>query len=237
MRLENQNNKIELFKQAFINKEFSGIIVTEDIFIKALNKCAGDKRFKYKIGKAHPNEEIIEKYVDFDDMVRAINSANNLQVKKPDTSVKFDDVRNMDLSLDNWETYTEQERKFARQALCAYNDYYDLDAPNDRTGIYDVIDLEVRMQTIRLFIRLSKKKDEIAEYDNKLKELRQQWSKALDDLNLKKKQRDSKKDKPTDTTVTDYVNAIKSLDEMQKEVEQKQLEIQQKKAERRKRNK
>lgn len=235
--MENQNNKIELFKQAFINKEFSGIIVTEDIFIKALNKCAGDKRFKYKIGKAHPNEEIIEKYVDFDDMVRAINSAANLQVKKPDTSVKFDDVRNMDLSLSNWDTYQEAEKKFAQERLCAYQEFYSLDAPNDILGIYDVIDLEVRMQAIRLYIRLSKKKDEITEYDNKLKELRQQWSKTLEDLNLKKKQRDSKKEKTVDTTATDHMNAIKSLDEMQEEAKQKQLEIQQKKTERRKRNK
>ena len=216
--------------------EVNGITITEEILEKAINKCIGDRRTRKSVTKKDTDEEIIETLINEQDVMNAISSAVNLKVKKPDTSVKFDEVRNMDLSLDNWETYTPEERKFAQLTLCAYNDYYDLNAPNDRTGIYDVIDLEVRMQTIRLFIRLCKKKDEIAEYDAKLKELRVQWSKALDDLNLKKKQRDNTKEKPKDTS-DEHQNAIKSLDAMQAEAAKRKLEVKKKKEEKFKLNK
>lgn len=232
-----QYYEVETYED-LIGTTVNGIYVTEAILERAKNKCVGDKRRKKSLDIA-PDESfaaVLTLHVQRDDVIHAIASANNLKVKQPDMSVKFDDVRDMDLSLDNWETYRPEEKKFAQCQLSAYNDYYDLDAPNDKTGIYDVIDLEVRMQTIRLYIRLSKKKDEILEYDKQLKELRLQWSKALDDLALKKKQRDVAKPKLIDTS-NDLSEAIKSLDEMQAEAEQRKLEIQKKKLEKNKHKK
>jgi hypothetical protein len=217
-------------------------IITDSLLNLAENKLASKRRQGF-IKEKNPdqrltNRAILEKHVTAEDIIRNIPSVAGLNKRNNDRAngelpdrekeVKFDDIRNMDLSLENWETYTPEERKFAQGLLSAYNDYYDLNAPNDKTGIYDVIDLEVRMQTIRLFIRVTKKKDESAEYDAKLKELRVQWSKALDDLNLKKKQRDVAKPKPTDTT-NDIGNAIKSLDEMQAETAQRKATITKKK--------
>lgn len=219
-------DKIDVFRQLFLNQEINGRLVDEDIFNKALRKCIGDKRLSRRVKKNVPDEEVIDRFVEIEHMESAINSALNLRPKPVNPAVKFDDVRNMDLSLQNWSTYQEAERKFAQERLNAYQEFYALEAPNDILGIYDVIDLEVRMQVIRLYIRLSKKKDEIAEYDEKLKELRQQWSKALEDLNLKKKQRDNlKKPKEDKSLISDQLNALdKSIDELKQDVELEELE-------------
>lgn len=229
-------SKIEILRKQFLNQEINGHLIDEDIFNKALNKCIGDKRISQKVFKYVKDEEVVEQHVEAEHVEKAINSAFNLRNRQNSNNVKFDDVRNMDLSLSNWDTYQPAEQKFAQERLCAYQEFYSLDAPNDILGIYDVIDLEVRMQTIRLYIRLTKKKDDIIDYDKQLKELRLQWSKTLEDLNLKKKQRDSKKEIPKDTS-NDLSNAIKSLDEMQAEIAKKKQEIQKKKEEKRRSNK
>jgi hypothetical protein len=226
------------------------IIVTKELICKAVRKLVGYRRNSYKdqLSRKATAHEVIEhidpktgqNIITEQDVLNNIPGVTGLKIggnKPKEIEVKFDDVRNMDLSLSNWDTYQPAEKDFAQERLHSYQEFYSLDAPNDILGIYDVIDLEVRMQTIRLFIRLSKKKDEIAEYDIKLKELRQQWSKTLEDLNLKKKQRDTAKTKTVDNTSEEYINIIKSVDEMQAEIEKRKLEIQNKKQLKRKRNK
>jgi len=211
------------------------IEVTEDILIRALNKCIGDKKRRkdLEITEDTTNLDILEMYVTEDDVYGAINSAANLRKRSPDTSVKFDEVRSMDLSFNNWDSYHDGEKEFALERLRDYQEYYSLEAPNDRFGIYDVIDIEVRMQTIRLFLRMARPKDpSIEENEMKLARLRQQWSKALDDLNLKRKQRGNKTQPDEDANT--HTNTIKELDEMEAEVKRKQEEILRKKAERRK---
>lgn len=211
------------------------IEVTEDILIRALKKCIGDKKRRkdLDITEETTNSDILNLYVTEDDIYNAINSAANLRKRTIDTSVKFDEVRSMDLSFDNWKSYHDGEKQFALERLQEYQDFYSLEAPNDKFGIYDVIDIEVRMQTIRLFLRMARPKDpSIEENEMKLTRLRQQWSKALDDLNLKKKQRDVAKNTPKETADT-YINAIKELDEMEAEERIRQKEILKKKAEKR----
>lgn len=224
-----KENKIELFRQAFINKEICGVIVTEDIFTKALNKCVGDKRYKYKFSKSYPKEDIIEKYVDFDDVIRAINSAANLQTKKPVNSVKFDDVRNMSLRLDNLEGYTEAEKKFVQQRLCELSGEFDLEKSTDKFLAYRVVLCELKIMQLETLIVMNPKLAKEVQAQAQIDLLDRQYKIFCESLNALKRQRDNTKgkQKESQTNLADIINKLdKSIPELEAEVaKERQQEI------------
>lgn len=224
-----KENKIELFRQAFINKEICGVIVTEDIFTKALNKCVGDKRHKYKLSKSYPKEDIIEKYVDFDDVIRAINSAANLQTKKPENNVKFDDVRNMSLGLDNLEGYTEAEKKFVQQRLYELSGEFDLEKSTDKFLAYRVVLCELKIMQLETLIVMNPKLAKEVQAQAQIDLLDRQYKIFCESLNALKRQRDNTKgkQKESQTNLTDIINKLdKSIPELEAEVaKERQQEI------------
>ena len=224
-----KENKIELFRQAFINKEICGVIVTEDIFTKALNKCVGDKRYKYKLSKSYPKEDIIEKYVDFDDVIRAINSAANLQTKKPVNNVKFDDVRNMSLRLDNLEGYTKAEKKFVQQRLCELSGEFDLEKSTDKFLAYRVVLCELKIMQLETLIVMNPKLAKEVQAQAQIDLLDRQYKIFCESLNALKRQRDNTKgkQKESQTNLADIINKLdKSIPELEAEVaKERQQEI------------
>jgi hypothetical protein len=215
-------SKVKTFDH-LVGKEIRGRIVDYDILQKAIGKCVSDKRnshrddFEGEVSDAF----IIQEFVEEDDVIRAISSAMNLKPKQASTEIKFDDVRNMSLGLDNLEGYTDAEREFVQSRLNVYKSFYfgdNLVAPNDEFQILDLINMELDIMQLNTFIRMNKKCEE---EKKALKEVRLQYSKAQQDLNLKKQQRDNTKEKPKDTNI-DLTTAINQLD---KSVSDMQLEV------------
>jgi len=225
-----------------VGTTINGIVVTERILESAKSKCIGDKRRKKSL-EIPPDESdaaVLALHVQRDDLINAIASVANLKEKKPDTSIKFDDVRNMDLGLDNLEGYTNAERDFVQQRLCVYKSFYFGDsllvAPNDEFQILDLINMELDIMQLNTFIRMNKKSEEEKKL---LKEARLQYSKALQDLNVKKQQRDNRK--KTETADDELLKAIneadKNINEYELEVDLEDAEEQQQMKEKKKRDK
>jgi hypothetical protein len=146
----------------------------------------------------------------------------------------------MDLGLDNLEGYTNAERDFVQQRLCVYKSFYFGDsllvAPNDEFQILDLINMELDIMQLNTFIRMNKKSEEEKKL---LKEARLQYSKALQDLNVKKQQRDNRK--KTETADDELLKAIneadKNINEYELEVDLEDAEEQQQMKEKKKRDK
>jgi hypothetical protein len=200
--------------------------ITEELVDKSVSRLI---TFRRKSKKDHESSDafIIQEYITDEDVIRNIASANNLKPKTVDTSVKFDDVRNMSLGLDNLEGYTEAEKSFVQQRLCVYKSFYFGDgvsvAPNDEFQILDLIDMELDIQQLKTFTKLNKKCEE---EKKALKEMRSQYSKALQDLNVKKQQRDNvKKPKDNGSTISDQLNEFEqSIEELQHDIESEEQE-------------
>jgi len=191
--------------------ETKTVKVDQDILDKAYSRLLSFRRKRYKDTKSS-DAFIIQEYVTEEDFITSIESVCNLKVGNiKEKEVKFDDVRNMSLRLDNLEGYTEAEKSFVQQRLSVYKSFYFGDsllvAPNDEFQILDLIDMELDIMQLKTFVKLNKKSKEEEE---KLKQMRLQYSKALQDLNVKKQQRDNRK--KTETGDDELLKAINEAD-------------------------
>jgi hypothetical protein len=214
-----------------IGTEIRGKIVDDDILQKAINKCVADKRNSRRkdfIGEVS-DALIIQECVEEDDVIRAISSIINLKVKLPDTSVKFDDVRNMSLGLDNLEGYTEAEKCFVQQRLSELSQDFNLEKSTDKFLAFRVVICELKIMQFETLTVMNKKEAKEIDAAKQIDALDKQYKVYCESLNVLKRQRDNTKEKPKDTNIdlTTAINQLdKSVNDMQLEVEfEKQQEI------------
>jgi hypothetical protein len=208
--------------------ETKTFIATPELIESALSKCISDKRsMKGTPNKKMSDEDIVDSYIHDADILSRIPSVVNLCKGNPNLNkkeVKIDEIRKMDLGLDKFAGYEPNEISFIQDRLKIYKEFYEVNAPNDEFQVFDIIDMELEMIQLKTFIKLNPKKCD--DEKKQLKELRVQYSKAQQDLNVKKQQRDSVKGKSNTDNETDLFSLIKSVDEMQAEVEEENKEIQ-----------
>lgn len=193
------------------------IEITEENLRTALNKLVSCRR--RPMGKNATLESIYET-IEPEHIFKNIKSAGNLKsgvvenITKPEK--KTEELRDLPID-DELAGYTESERKFIQRRLSEYESFYSLDGPNDKFGILDVVDIELRIQTLRSDIRanISKKKD-TSDDDKTLADLRKQWSALLKDLNLTKLQRDNPRNKK-DEANTDIKSILDEADRSDEE--------------------
>jgi hypothetical protein len=210
-----------------IGKEYKGIVATEELLIKSANRLAGLKR-SYLEKKKNPdykltNETIIKKYNITDEKILAgitsvghlIDPNNPATIPKPE--VKFDDVRDMDLTIDEFAGFRDSERKFINWRLPDYERDYDLTKAADKFKALRAVICEMKIRQLEVVLASKQKGD--AEIQKQIDNLDKQYTQHCDSLNALKKQQDNKKDKPdTAGGISEAVNRMsKPIKELQKE--------------------
>jgi hypothetical protein len=220
-------NKIEILQELFLNKEINGKLVDEDIFNKALKKCIGDVRFKHKAStRLMEDEEVVEQYIEIERMEKAINSAMNLQNRQPNSTVKFDDVRNMSLDLDNLEGYTDAEKNFVQQRLCELSQEFNLEKSTDKFLAYRVVLCELKIMQLETLIVMNPKLAKETQAQAQIDLFDKQYKVFCESLNALKRQRDNTKEKPKEKLdLAANINKLdKSITELQLEAEKARQE-------------
>jgi hypothetical protein len=214
--------------EKFLNMELNGRIVDEDILKKAINKCVGDKRVSKKVLATESDAFVIREYVEADDVFRAISSAMNLRVKTPDTSIKFDDVRNMALGLDLLEGFRDAEKRIVQQRLSELAEDFNLEKTTDKFLAWRVALCELKIMQLETLTVMNKKEAKEIEASKQLDLLDKQYKVYCESLNVLKRQRDNTKEKPKETLdLTGNINKLdKSNVELQKEVDKARREEQ-----------
>jgi hypothetical protein len=227
-----------------IGQEVNGVLVTEKHLEAAENRACTNKRKVWEkqkdLRRKKSNAELLKEVITKEDVVRLIRTVDGLVKKNeakakgeedPYKEVKFDDVRKMDLDLDNPSGYEASEKKFIQSRLQVYKSFYFGDgvvAPNDEFDLLDIIDLEREIEQLKTLIRLNPKKCD--EERKLLPVLRKQRSDALQGLNAKKLQRDnSKKIKDDKGAIADQLNELdkdKPIEDLQREVDLEEQEEQ-----------
>jgi hypothetical protein len=219
-----------------VGQEIDGILVTGKLLDSAELKACTNKRKTFKKAKDQrwrkSNAELLETEISKEDIIRLFKGINALMQRnearargeevpsKKDLEVKFDDVRNMSLGLDNLEGYTEAEKSFVQQRLCVFEQDFELKTATDRFIAWRAVICEMNIRQLEL-LKVYRPK-EIGEIQKQIDVLDNQYKKHCDALNVLKKQRDNTKEKPKETTnLTDIINKLdKSIEELQMEVDQ-----------------
>jgi hypothetical protein len=216
------------------------LIITEDLLKIAENKLASQRRKSLTKEKNPdcklPNKDILEKYVTAEDIVRNIpsivglakknESRRNGEIQPKKEEIKFDDVRNMSLGLDNLEGYTEAEKSFVQQRLSVYERDYNLEKAADKFKALRAVICEMKILQLETLLASKPKGD--PEIQNQINALDKQHAFHCDGLNALKKQMDNQKNKPQDKMdLTGNINKLdKSLKELQQDVDKSRKEEQ-----------
>jgi hypothetical protein len=220
-------SKVKTFDH-LIGNPVNDTFVTEDMIESALNKCIGDKRRKTSLGilATESDAYVIQEFIEEEDVIRAIVSINNLKAKKPDTSIKFDDVRNMELGLDLLEGYKDAEKQFVQSRLSALSEDFNLEKSTDKFWAWRVALCELKIMQLETLAVMNHKEFVNVDGTKQLDLLDKQYKVYCDSLNILKRQRDNiKKVKEDRSTISDQLNEFdKPVEELQHDVESEEQE-------------
>jgi hypothetical protein len=208
-----------------------GIEITEQNLPAAVNTYIGNA--KRRLGKNATQARIFEDF-KIEYLYNSLKSTSNLKSGLIDNITapekKAEEIRNTPINDELDDGYSPQEKEFVQRRLSEYESFYSLDGPNDKFGILDVIDIELRIQILKKQIRekMGRNKD-TSDDDKILADLRKQWSALLKDLNLTKLQRDNprnKKDETNSDTIADKLKeADKTVEDLEQEATAKKQEV------------
>lgn len=192
-----------------VGEVINGIIITEKHVQMAENTVCKKTRKRLKTAgdpdSSKDNVWLLTYRLTVDDVKRSIPSIVSLAARNearakgelppPSKEIKFDDIRNMSLGLDNLEGYTEAEKHFVQQRLCVYEKDFDIEKPNDKFLARRVVLCELmilQLERYRLELeKHGKKQAEISDVQKQIESLEKQFTGHCDKLNVLKKQRDN----------------------------------------------
>lgn len=154
-----------------------------------------------------------EEFLNLMKSVAQLNKGNGI-----DKEVKFDDVRNMSLGLDNLEGYTDAEKSFVQERLSDLAEDFNLEKSTDKFLAWRVALCELKIMQLETLSVMNKK--EAADAQKQIEILDKQYKDFCTSLNALKRQRDNSKEKPKETLdLTGNINKLdKSIDELKIEI-------------------
>lgn len=226
------------------------IVASKEWICKAVRKLVGYRRNSYKdqLSRKATAHEIIEhvdpktgqNIITEQDVLNNIPGVTGLKIggnKPKEIEIKFDDVRGMDLSLESLDGFKETEKKIIQRRLSELSEDFNLEKSTDKFLAWRVAVCELKIMQLETLVVLNSKEAVNVKAKEQIEVLDGQYKDFCTSLNALKRQRDTVKTKTVDNTGEEYMNTIKSVDEMQAETEKRKLEIQNKKQLKRKRNK
>jgi hypothetical protein len=230
-------DKIIVF-DTLLGQTIDGITITEKHIDYAENKVASWKRnqLKKESNKDHKQtlKYIAEHYCNADEVLKQIPSIDSLVQKNLEkangslekkSEVKFDDVRNMDLSIQSLEGFKETEKKIIQQRLLELSEDFNLEKSTDKFLAWRVAVCELKIIQYETLIALNPKA--IKDVQSQIDILDKQYKVFCESLNVLKRQRDSiKKQSDNKSSISDTLNELdnKSVDDLKHEAELEEQE-------------
>jgi hypothetical protein len=211
--------------------------IDQDLLDKAYNRLLSMRRRSRKDFESS-DSFIIQEYVTEEEMITAIRTVSHLRSdgNSKKSEVKFDDVRNMDLSLQSLEGFKESERRIIQRRLNELSEDFNLEKSTDKFLAWRVAVCELKIMQLETLVVLNPKEAASVEANKQIDTLDKQYKVFCESLNALKRQRDNTKVKAVDNS-GDILNTIKSIDEMTQEVQEEQKEIEKRMKEKIKRSK
>ena len=163
--MKEQDGEIQYYEvptfEHLIGNVVNGKIVTEEMLERAKRKCIGDRKRRkdLNITADTNNATILALYVSEDDVINAIASAGNLKPRSVDTSVKFDDIRDMELGIELLKGYRDAEKKVIQRRLYELAQDFDLEKSTDKFLAWRVAVCELKIMQLETLIVVNSKEE------------------------------------------------------------------------------
>lgn len=208
----------ESLELIFKNGEKKVIKIDELLLDRAYSRVIKIMRNRWK-DFDNSDDFVLREYVSETEFENAMKSVAQLNKGNGiDKEVKFDDVRNMSLGLDNLEGYTDAEKSFVQERLSDLAEDFNLEKSTDKFLAWRVALCELKIMQLETLSVMNKK--EAADAQKQIEILDKQYKLFCESLNALKRQRDNVKEKPKEVVdLTGNINKLdKSIDELKNEI-------------------
>jgi hypothetical protein len=227
-----------------INRQLEdGRIIDEPLLKKAFANRFSQLRRRLKNEKNpdsrvyKDDEYLFDKYpFSEEDVLKSINAVKALVTPKENPALiarqnaaTLNDIRDMDLSLDDFSAYRPAEQRYIQRRLNEYANDFTIEKATDRFQVLRAVLRELSiLQLERLKIE-PQSETQAKETQAKIDALDKEYRLICDSLNVLKKNRETGRQKPQNqgTDLTEIINRLdKPVEDMEFEVEKEQQEEQ-----------